>query len=146
MLKRGKTNKKGISPLIATVLIVGFVIVLAGLVYVFMGNTINEQISKQGAEAEGAKKCLTIQVSVADIKCSSPGTVKFKNTGSQGVAGFTFRIGSTVKTKQEPLDAGKDRTYTVGTMTAAQENSAIPMVAAKGYAYNCKDKVITLSC
>lgn len=145
MIKRGKLNKKGISPLIATVLIVGFTIALAGVAYVFLSGTVKEQIDKQGAESDGKAKCIGVDVSF--VECSS-GVVKFKNLGKQGVAGFTFRSktsqGYTTNSLQESIEAGDEREYQPKDL--ATEGDAIPLVPAKGYGYPCADKIITFEC
>ena len=148
MIKRGKFNKKGISPLIATVLIVGFTIALAGVAYYFLSDTVKEQIDKQGAESEGKSKCIGVDVSF--VECDgNPKTVKFKNGGKEGVAGFTFRLKNaagdyTTKQLQESIEAGDEREYSPAGL--ATEGEAIPLVPAKGYAYPCADKIIAFSC
>lgn len=50
-------NKKGISPLIATVLLIGFAISIAILVWFWYGNIIKEQAEKTGATSEGKLAC-----------------------------------------------------------------------------------------
>lgn len=146
MIKRGRMNKKGISPLIATVLIVGFVIALAGIFYVFFSKTVQEQMDKQGAEADGKSKCIGVDISFVECK---EGVIKFKNAGKEGVAGFTFRIkiGDVYTTKQvqESLEAGDEGEYEP-TNARGNPGDAIPIVPAKGYAYPCADKIISFSC
>lgn len=151
MIKRGKMNKKGISPLIATVLIVGFTIALAGVAYIFLSDTIKEQIDKQGAESEGKSKCIGVDVSFVECSATTK-IVKFKNGGKEGVAGFTFRLKQgtepnikyVTKQLQESIEAGDEREYEPDGLD--KEGEAIPLVPAKGYAYPCADKIITFSC
>lgn len=50
MLKMGYINKRGISPLIATVLLVGLVVVLGVLFFLFAKGQITAQIEKQQCE------------------------------------------------------------------------------------------------
>lgn len=52
------TNKRGISPLIATVLIVGFTIILAVIVVNFVLNTTENQTQTQSCQADAQQKCL----------------------------------------------------------------------------------------
>lgn len=145
MIKRGKMNKKGISPLIATVLIVGFTIALAGVAYFFLSGTVKEQIDKQGAESDGKSKCIGVDVSF--VECDGK-IVKFKNGGKEGVAGFTFRLKQSddsylTKQLQESIEAGDEREYDLGSNGGGD---AIPLVPAKGYGYPCADKIITFEC
>ena len=51
-------NKKGISPLIATVLIIGFTIVLAVLVITWISGTVNEQTESTDCMIEVENVCL----------------------------------------------------------------------------------------
>ncbi|MBI2670861.1 hypothetical protein HYX18_02700 [Candidatus Woesearchaeota archaeon] len=50
-------TKKAISPLIATVLLIGFAIAIAILVWFWYGNIIKEQAEKTGASASGKLAC-----------------------------------------------------------------------------------------
>ena len=52
------TNKRGISPLIATVLLVGFTIVLAVVVINFVFYTTGGQTQRQSCDADAQQKCL----------------------------------------------------------------------------------------
>ncbi len=148
MIKRGKMNKKGISPLIATVLIVGFTIALAGVAYFFLSDTVKEQMDKQGAEGEGKSKCIGVDVSFVECSATTK-IVKFKNGGKEGVAGFTFRLKNendyTTKQLQESIEAGDEREYELTGLTT-EGGDAIPLVPAKGFAYPCADKIITFEC
>ena len=53
--------KKGVSPLIATVLIIGFVFVLAAALFPFFTNVINDQTSQVNCEREAKHKCDLIE-------------------------------------------------------------------------------------
>jgi len=50
-------NKKGISPLIATVLIIGFTIVVAVLVITWINNLVGSQTDEQGCTADALSVC-----------------------------------------------------------------------------------------
>ncbi len=50
-------NKKGISPLIATVLIIGFTIIIAVLVITWVNNLVGDQTDVQQCQAEAGAKC-----------------------------------------------------------------------------------------
>ncbi len=50
-------NKKAISPLIATVLIIGFTIVLAGITITFIQNVFDTNLCNEGCKSEGSSTC-----------------------------------------------------------------------------------------
>jgi len=52
-------NKKGISPLIATVLIIGFTIIIAVLVINWINNLVGDQATIVDCTTEAMKKCNT---------------------------------------------------------------------------------------
>ena len=97
-------NKKGISPLISTVLIVGFTIVLAVLVISWINETVNTATDKTDLQVELNNKCLSL-VGKVDVDASYNGVdtiVKVTNKGGQDF-GFTLlwldssgEIGATV--------------------------------------------------
>lgn len=143
-------HKKGISPLIATVLIVGFVIALSAIFWTFFSNTVKEQMDKQGLDTEGKSKCLNVDVSAVECKAGT-GTISMKNAGKQNLAGFMFRYpmngDTTVFTEQVELSAGDQVDYApAGMEQTAGEGEAIPLVAAKGYAFLCGDQKVSFRC
>lgn len=147
MSKRGRMNKKGISPLIATALIIGFVIALSAIFWIFFSGTVTEQLDKQGAESDGKTKCLGVEV--AFEKCSD-GFVEFKNNGKQDLAGFTLRVndgsgGARAVQDYTSLRSGDSEEYNTR-VAGTPKGSAIPIVSAKGYAYPCADKIVSFDC
>ncbi len=63
-----RKNKKGISPLIATVLLIGFTIVLAALVMRWGGTLFRETTQTTGCEAQGRIACSSqVDISVGTI-------------------------------------------------------------------------------
>jgi len=60
-------NKKGISPLIATVLIIGFTIVLAVLVITWISGTVTTQTENTDCLADANSKCLDLVGSAIDV-------------------------------------------------------------------------------
>ncbi|MEK6974066.1 MAG: archaellin/type IV pilin N-terminal domain-containing protein [Nanoarchaeota archaeon] len=71
-----RLNKKGISPLIATVLLIGFTIVLAALVFKWGGVLFKETTQSTGCESQGRISC-TSTVSI------SLGAISFDDTTNQ---------------------------------------------------------------
>ena len=73
-------NKKGISPLISTVLIVGFTIVLAVLVISWINQTVNNTTDNTDCQVEAESLCLGV---VGDLEMSNTGTAfTISNLGS----------------------------------------------------------------
>lgn len=50
-------KKRGISPLVATVFLIGLAISLAILVWLWYGNVLKEQVEKQGSKSEAKSVC-----------------------------------------------------------------------------------------
>ena len=66
-----RKNKKGISPLIATVLLIGFTIVLAALVMRWGGTLFRETTQTTGCESQGRIACSSqVDISVGTIDCA----------------------------------------------------------------------------
>ena len=63
-------KKKGISPLIATVLLIGFVVIIAASVYFWYDNVLKGEMEKRGAQSE-------IEADVGDV-INLPSTVNPK--------------------------------------------------------------------
>lgn len=74
-------DKKGISPLIATVLIVGFTIVLAVLVITWISGTVNDTTSNADCNADASNICLSI-VNDVEAEFLPIGEVMVTNSGA----------------------------------------------------------------
>jgi len=79
-------NKKGISPLIATVLLIGFTIVLAAVVIRWGSDLFNTQIKTQTCENAATLEC-TSDVDFAITKADYD-----ENAGTSGVGSLTFSL------------------------------------------------------
>lgn len=150
-----KTNKKGISPLIATVLIVGFVIVLAGVIWIFARDTIQEQIEKNAAKKLAETTCLS-EVKITATDCSSTSTqliFKVENQGSKMLAGVRARAfdasqsGSTTITHEEDIKQGDTAEMSLnqdlGTVATVE---VMPMIMEGGWLLTCPDQAAVINC
>ena len=94
-------DKKGISPLIATVLLIGFTIVLAAVVIRWGGDFITGTTESTTCEADIASACAT-QVDFEVVSADALGiTVTIKNNADYDLDSFTVvtnRNGETVAT------------------------------------------------
>ena len=89
-----KRMKKAISPLIATILIVGFTIVLAALVMRWTGTFFTTTTTETGEASEVAITCVSnIQFSVQD-SCIEGNKIKIlvQNKGTQPINAFIFQV------------------------------------------------------
>ena len=88
-----KLSKKGVSPLIATVLLVGFTVSLVALVIVWARGFITEKAQKEDILAQARIKCQSLTFDVTYLaQGGSSLTARVKNTGAQNSDGFIFRI------------------------------------------------------
>ena len=114
-MKKRSVNKKGISPLIATVLLIGFVIAIILIVLLWGKNYIEELAQKRGALAEKQQECTKVDLTIA--KACWRGTtaeVAIRNKASIPVHKFVFRavgkVGEPVE-KNEKLGSLETKAY-----------------------------------
>lgn len=96
--------KKGLSPLIATVLLIGITISMAALVMVW-GQTLFRQTTEETGESASAEiDCISkVAVEVLNVSCGTPGTaaVVVDNKNEKPIDGVIVRVygsGSNVQT------------------------------------------------
>ncbi len=82
-------DKRGISPLIATVLIIGFTIVLAVLVITWISGTVNEQTEDTDCMVEAENVCLD---AIGTIDGTWEGTTGAWALTSTGAESFTMLL------------------------------------------------------
>lgn len=76
-------DKRGISPLIATVLIIGFTIVLAVLVITWISGTVNEQTEDTDCMVEAENVCLDAIGTIDGTWSPTSGDWALTSTGSE---------------------------------------------------------------
>ena len=86
-------EKKGISPLIATVLLIGFTIVLAAVVMRWGGEFVRETTEETACQADIATACINTRFNLDNIENSTatgPGTatVRISSTSDNVIDGF----------------------------------------------------------
>jgi len=152
-------NKRGISPLIATVLLVAFVITLAVLVFTWWDQVVKERAAKVGAESESQISCsLQIDFQVKDI-CFDAVTkfISFsvENDGDAPLHGFKVRIEgedssgekvSGVSSISEDVEEGSAKktavAYDSSIITSIDSLEIIPVIRAKGVEAVCIEKSV----
>lgn len=93
-------KKRGISPLIATVLLIGFIIALVAVVMLWGKGFIQEKAEKEGELAQAQLSCTRI---IMDANILG-GKINIVNKGGTKISGLIIRAGSNVK-QCKPVDA-----------------------------------------
>lgn len=83
-------NKKAISPLIATVLLVSFVVILSGIIMFWGRQYVTELMEKKGETAMAKQECV-VGVSF-EVTSANPTKVSIINSGSKKLSGFILKF------------------------------------------------------
>jgi len=111
-------EKKGISPLIATVLLVGLVVLIAMIVFFWYGNYLEDIFEKQGIDLKSS--CVQdVEIALGDINCNF-------NAGNSIVTFYLENLGS-VELR------GSNIVYSSGTETGSILKSEVINQAVKTY-------------
>tara|TARA_Y100000310_G_scaffold327446_1_gene393840 strand:- start:20107 stop:20577 length:471 start_codon:yes stop_codon:yes gene_type:complete len=154
-------KKKGVSPLIATVLLVGFVIIIAVLIWLWYGNVIEERAEKEGAKISGEFSCATdVSISVALNDCRmfiNPYTfVNFDltNDGLVDLNGIRIIVEGSDGTETLGVSKvfGKTTTRNIGEkydatqVGTAETVTIIPTVESGPSTITCSEQQVVLDC
>jgi len=121
-------NKKGLSPVIATVLLIVLVIIIALIIFLWARSFVGEAVQKQGASAE--QKCGEISLDVL----VSGGDLYVTNTGSVPVYSLKVKINSGGSESVETLEkvnlaGGQSGTYPgISGIDSADSVKVVPVV------------------
>ncbi|MBU1246072.1 MAG: LamG-like jellyroll fold domain-containing protein [Nanoarchaeota archaeon] len=114
-------KKRGISPLIATVLLIGFAIVLAALVFRWGGDFLKGQTEEGTKDIETVGPLMGVRVSLEEVKIfddiyNRP-KVLVKNDGKTSLDGFVVRIYGenevSIQHIDQPLDAFSSKWFDI---------------------------------
>ena len=86
MKKRGM-NKKGISPTVATILLVGFVVLIILIILFWSRDVYQERAEKAGAVAQTLTDCEFVNIEVS----ATPSNIEVRNTGSVDLDGLSVK-------------------------------------------------------
>ncbi len=149
------STKKGISPLIATVLTIGFVIVLAVLFWQFASEQVEEVMDKEAAQQAGQVVCAK-DVSYAVPSCSFDGTsvfVTISNDGDVPITAARLRVSGQLDGQpqvQAPLvedevQPGQEKTLvkSIVLQDPVTTVEVMPVVIYGGNAITCPEQAIT---
>lgn len=149
-----RINKKGVSPLIATVILIGIAIVIFGIIFFWLRGMITEQIQKFGINID--TQCQKVAFSAT----RQGNNITVSNNGNIPVIGMNVKIkidGKTLsKSIKKPIDGvispGEVDVIIIGDSTfnfaGAQKRTIAPVIQGKGVKtgkisrYVCKEKAI----
>ncbi|MDD5133533.1 MAG: hypothetical protein PHD81_04865 [Candidatus Nanoarchaeia archaeon] len=142
MLKRGK---KGVEPIIATILVIGFVIIIAVAVFTWGDQLAKLKIGESEEEAEAALKCLQTSFNVKSSCIFGPSVQLFlENTGRQDITSFKYAITGETRKAEDiktslPVYAAATIPFGVPEeLGTAGSIDIYPQVTIKDKPYTCK--------
>jgi len=143
-------NKRGITPLIATVLLIGLTVIIALIVYVFVTNLAEEQIEETGNEADISLLC-TREVNLETEFCGVDQslTITLKNRGEINLSDLNIFIDSSTTTESFPSE-GELISYVKKSFTIPLEMdisditriTIVPVITSGGNVGSCPEEVI----
>ncbi|MBS3155544.1 hypothetical protein J4404_03550 [Candidatus Woesearchaeota archaeon] len=137
-------RKRGISPLIATVLLIGFTVIIAVSIWLWYGRIVTDQFMKQGAIAQIKSDCFSeIELQVLSVDAST-GNIEIKNSGNKIFNGVRVLIDEqTPLSEKESFQPGEQKTITVTGINANSKVTVMPMIVRQGVPGTCSDKKVT---
>jgi flagellin-like protein len=154
MKQKERMGKEGISPLIATVLLIGFAVALAAVVMTWGLDFIRDSTSSVGDTTEEALTCATkLDFEIVDVNCGS-NLVTVENNGAVNMTKLTFRVykgGDIEPIEQDGIGSLGVKQYTLDPpgLSGATKIEAIASVAgSSGDSILCKDasEAFTIDC
>ncbi|MDD5133602.1 MAG: hypothetical protein PHD81_00425 [Candidatus Nanoarchaeia archaeon] len=139
-------NKKAISPLIATVLLIGFTVIIAVAIWMWYGSIIREQMQKDGALNEIKTDCTT-QISLIILsaqKVSGNAVLEIKNDGTALFNGIRIMVQSNGESlvEKESFSPGEQKSLTFPGKTGKLD--VMPMIVRQGVTGTCAEKKVTV--
>ena len=110
--KKGFFGKKGISPLIASVLLIGFVVAVGSIVIFWGRGFIKEKAAKEGALSQKQLECENVIWEIKDVQRTGR-IIKIENKGNKQIDGFIMRVvegGTGAEKVNQKVDALKQDT------------------------------------
>ncbi len=154
-------NKKGISPLIATVLAIGFAIVLAVLFWIFASEQVEQVLDKDAAQQSGMAICAKdVAFSIPSCTVGPPTSVTIHNTGDMPITAFRLRVAGEFTTGnnigpftwtplvENEVAEGAEKTITKSfssgeTFMADGNVEVMPVIVYGGHAITCTEQSAT---
>jgi flagellin-like protein len=125
-----KKDKKGVSPVVATVLLVAVVIVLAAIIFLWARSFFKESVYKfvDGKELSGEQACtkLSFEASKEDS------TIAIKNTGNVPINAINVKVRDGGSTTIEHFEVSLNIGDSTSEDVSGDAESIIPLILAKG--------------
>jgi len=83
-------TRKGISPLIATVLLIGFTVALAAVLMTWGLDYVKKSTEQVGSKTEEYLKCSDLAFEITNVDCA--GDIIVQNNANIDIAGMTLRV------------------------------------------------------
>ncbi len=146
-------KKRGVSPLVATVILVAIVVIIALLLWFWYNNFLEEQREKAGIDL--AMECAqNTELQVRSSSCINTLegytiTIELSNTGDSKLTGFVFGINSVSssvsKESSKVLESGTSLTYAINIADAEidvspNEVEIIPIVSKGSEIKHCSEQ------
>ncbi|HZX12042.1 MAG TPA: archaellin/type IV pilin N-terminal domain-containing protein [Candidatus Nanoarchaeia archaeon] len=146
---------RAISPLVATVILIGLVVVIGSLLWFFLGRTIDDIIEKEGAKCN-AQQAAEIDYTLTRCTPCTPGIcapgqetlLVIKNTGRTRITGFRVKIADgTTQTIDPDLLPAEEKTIIVRSASAdGDEIRLFPVIIKEGKVITCSEKLLEAEC
>ena len=137
-------GKRGITPLIATVILVGFTIVLAGFAWYFLSGQIKQGLDKEGAKCS-PQQAADIEFSIPSCSGTNQKAMTIKNSGKTVITGFRVRVGEgETQTISPDISPGEERQITIA--GTGEEVTLFPVLVEDGTVITCSEKLVTVKC
>ena len=150
--------KKGISPLIATVLLIGFAIAMAVLIYFWYTGFLKGQAQKQSCEIEAKSLCTQkIEIQVSNVECTPELKiirVTIENKGQTLINDFRLKIRGKDNIESVPFSKSLNQgsteqfstTYDPTNTGTIEELEIFPVVLSCNSPFTCNQKSVRVSC
>jgi len=137
-------RRKGVSPVIATVLLIAIVIVLALIVFLWARGFVKEAVQKKGKPAEQA--CSEVNLEVAYLK--TEGKLQLTNRGNIPIYSFDLKMKSAGKTDTKHSDTrlAMGQSVVISDLSGYDEIEVFPSILGEGKTskkvYVCKNSFV----
>ncbi len=136
-------TKKGISPLIATVLLIGFTVALAAVLMTWGLDYVKKSTEQVGGKTEEYLKCSDLAFEITNVDCQN-NEVIVQNNANIDIAGMTLRVyvGPDITIVNGIGIPSFANAHYAATLTGATKIEAIVSVKGSGAAnITCKDNI-----
>lgn len=134
-------DKKGLTtPVIATIVLVGLIIVVGVVLYFWMSGVEEEEVEgKSGAVLAGRLRCED-EVDIT-VTCAGGG-ININNVGGSSITAFRIKDVSGIRTMENEILPGTSKTIGAGSGSV----EVMPVILEQGVPITCSEKGKTVEC